>query len=179
MRPEGETSELELIAKAFQEISKEIIREGLAKVLLKAALGYSRVVRGAVPLIGVLYLESETPQKTFTPICISVISMLASRTTISFERARLFEAMSETNMWMIGHRQIGRIGRYRWNTSTLLSRGPSQCSRMCDFGTDLNPVPFKSFRHGGRMWVAENKMPGMTFTFALRPRQSAQMSGSC
>jgi hypothetical protein len=42
MTPEDGTSELELIAKAFQEISKEISHEGLAKALLKAALGYSR-----------------------------------------------------------------------------------------------------------------------------------------
>jgi hypothetical protein len=50
--PEDETSELELIAKALQEISKEISHEGLAKALLKAALGYSRAARGAVLLSG-------------------------------------------------------------------------------------------------------------------------------
>jgi hypothetical protein len=32
MRPENETSELELIAQAFQAISKEIRHEGLAKL---------------------------------------------------------------------------------------------------------------------------------------------------
>jgi hypothetical protein len=121
MRPEDETSELELIAKALQEISKAITHERLAKALLKAALGYSRAARGA-----------------------------------------------------------GRMGRHRWNTPTLLSRGSSQCSRIFDFDTDLNPVPFEASRHGGQIWVVEeNKMRGTTFTCALPPRQSAQMSGSC
>jgi hypothetical protein len=50
MRPEDETSEPELIAKAFQEISLEIAYEGLAKILLEAALGYSRTVWGIVLL---------------------------------------------------------------------------------------------------------------------------------
>ena len=35
MKPENETTELELIAKAFQAISKEISYEGLAKALLR------------------------------------------------------------------------------------------------------------------------------------------------
>jgi hypothetical protein len=178
MRPEDETSEPELIAKAFQETSKEIVREGSAKALLKAELGYSRVARGAVPLIGVLYLESATTQKTFTPICISVISILASRATISFERVPFFETIRKT-IWMIGHHQIGHMGRHRWNAPTLLSPRSSQCSRIFDFATNLNPVPFEAFRHGGRMWVEENMMPGTTFTFALPPRHFAQMSGSC
>src|SRR5260370_33894180 len=50
MRLENETSELELIAKAFRAISKEISYEGLAKALLKAALGHSGADRGAVLL---------------------------------------------------------------------------------------------------------------------------------
>ncbi|WP_051397348.1 hypothetical protein [Bradyrhizobium elkanii] len=47
---EVKTSELELIAKAFQTISKETSYEGLAKALLNAALGYSGAGRGAVLL---------------------------------------------------------------------------------------------------------------------------------
>jgi GAF domain-containing protein len=50
MRLENETSEIELIAHAFQAISKEISYEGLAKALLEAALGYSGAARGAVLL---------------------------------------------------------------------------------------------------------------------------------
>ena len=50
MTLENETFELELIAKAFQAISKEISYRGLAKALLQAALGYSGAVRGAVLL---------------------------------------------------------------------------------------------------------------------------------
>src|SRR5262245_29138128 len=50
MRLEHETSEIELIAKAIQAISKETSYEGLAKALLKAALGYSGAARGAVLL---------------------------------------------------------------------------------------------------------------------------------
>jgi hypothetical protein len=94
--------------------------------------------------------------------------------------AVFFEAIRKTNMWMTGCQQIERMGRYCWNTPTLLSRGSSQCSRIFDFDTDLNPLPFEAFRHGGRIWVVEeNKMRGTTFTCALPPRQSAQMSGSC
>ncbi len=69
--------------------------------------------------IGVLYLESER-KTTFTPRCISVMSMLASQAAVSFESAQLFEALRETNMWMVKGQQIGRMGSYRWNTRTLL-----------------------------------------------------------
>jgi GAF domain-containing protein len=60
--------------------------------------------------IGVLYLESEREQETFTPTCISVMSMLASQAAVAFECAQLFEALRETNMWMIKGQQIGRMG---------------------------------------------------------------------
>jgi K+-sensing histidine kinase KdpD len=50
MRLEDKASEIELIAKAFQTISKEISYEGLVKVLLNGALGYCGAARGAVPL---------------------------------------------------------------------------------------------------------------------------------
>ena len=50
MTLENETFELEPIAKAFQAISKEISYAGLAKALLKTALGHSGAVRGAVLL---------------------------------------------------------------------------------------------------------------------------------
>jgi GAF domain-containing protein len=190
MRLEHETPEIELIAKAFQVISKEISYEGLAKALLKAALGYCGAARGAVLLseggellakadanftrektkllasqpsarefrlpadlservlarqetivrqdngngsalidaaeclpgpdiaqlclplihqertIGVLYLESER-KETFTPRCVSVMSMLASQAAVSFESAQLFEALRETNMWIKVSRSAG------------------------------------------------------------------------
>jgi len=230
MTLENETFELELIAKAFQAISKEISYRGLAKALLQAALGYSGAVRGAVLLsegdellakadasfprerakvfashppvgefrlpadlservltrqetiirddswkgsalfdaadcppepdiallclplihqertIGVLYLESEREQETFTPRCVSVISMLASQAAVSFESARLFEALRETNMWMVKGQQIGRMGSYRWNTRTLLSRASRECYRIFDINLDVNPVPFEVFK---------------------------------
>jgi hypothetical protein len=50
MTLENETSELDVIAKALQAISKEISYGGLAKALLKAALGYCGAARGAVLL---------------------------------------------------------------------------------------------------------------------------------
>ena len=50
MRLENEASEIELIAKAFQAISREISYEGLARALLTAALGYCGAARGAVLL---------------------------------------------------------------------------------------------------------------------------------
>lgn len=230
MRLESETSELELIGKAFRAISKEISYDGLAKALLKAALNYSGAARGAVLLsengellakadasfprerakffasqppvgdfrlpaelservltrqetvvsqdswkgsalidpaecppgrniaqlclplihqertIGVLYLESEREQETFTPRCVSVISMLASQAAVSFESAQLFEALRETNMWMVKGQQIGRMGSYRWNTRTLLSRASRECYRIFDINLDVNPVPFEVFK---------------------------------
>jgi len=230
MTLEDETLELGPIAKAFQAISKEISYAGLAKALLKTALGYSGAVRGAVLLskggellakadasfprerakvfasqpafaefrlpadlnervlkrqetvvihdsregsalidasarapgpgivvlclplihqeqtIGVLYLESERQQEMFTPWCVSVMSMLASQAAVSFESAQLFEALRETNMWMVKGQQIGRMGSYRWNTRTRLSRGSRECYRILGLNLDLNPVPFEAFR---------------------------------
>jgi GAF domain-containing protein len=229
MRLEHETSEIERIANAFQAISKEIGYEGLAKALLKAALGYSGTARGAVLLseegellakadasfarektkffvsqpsarqlrlppdlservlsrqetvvrqhswkgsalidaaecqpgsniaqlclplihqertIGILYLESER-KETFTPRCVSVMSMLASQAAVAFESAKLFEALRETNMWMVKGQQIGRMGSYRWNTRTLLSRASRECYRIFDIDLDVNPVPFEVFQ---------------------------------
>jgi signal transduction histidine kinase len=229
MRLQHETPEIELIAKALREISKEISYEGLAKALLSAALGYSGVARGAVLLseggellakadasfarekmkfcasqpsacefqlppdlservlarhetvvrqnswkgsalidaaqcppgpsiaqlclplihqeraIGILYLESER-METFTPRLVSVMSMLASQAAVSFESAQLFEALRETNMWMVKGQQIGRMGSYRWNTRTLLSRASRECYRIFDIDLDVNPVPFEVFK---------------------------------
>jgi signal transduction histidine kinase len=230
MTLENQIFELEPIAKAFQAISKEISYGGLAKALLKTALGYSGAVRGAVLLskegellakadasfprerakvfasqpaiaefrlpadlnervlkhqetvvkhdswkasalidaaecaprldivllclplihqertIGLLYLESERRQEMFAPRCVSVMSMLASQAAVSFESAQLFEALRETNMWMVKGQQIGRMGSYRWNTRTLLSRGSRECYRILGLNLDLNPVPFEAFR---------------------------------
>jgi signal transduction histidine kinase len=230
VRLENETFELELIAKAFQAIAKEISYGGLAGALLKTALRYSGAVRGAVLLseggellakadasfprerakvfasqpsvaefqlpedlrervvtrqetvvrndsrkasalidstecpsgpdisilclplihqeqtIGVLYLESERERATFTPRCLSVMSMLASQAAVSFESVQLFEALRETNMWMVKGQQIGRMGSYRWNTRTLLSRASRECYRIFDISQDVNPVPFEVFR---------------------------------
>lgn len=229
MRLQHETSEIEPIAKALREISKEISYEGLARALLNAALGYSRAARGAVLLseggellakadasfarekmkffasqppacefrlpadvtervlarheavvrqdsrkgsalidaaqcmpgpsiaqlclplihqeraIGILYLESEH-KETFTPRLVSVMSMLASQAAVSFESAQLFEALRETNMWMVKGQQLGRMGSYRWNTRTLLSRASRECYRIFDIDLDVNPVPFEVFK---------------------------------
>jgi signal transduction histidine kinase len=95
--------------------------------------------------IGVLYLESER-KETFTPRCISMISMLASQAAVSFESTQLFEALRETNLWMVKGQQIGRMGSYRWNTRTLLSRASRECYRMFDVDLDVNPVPFEVFQ---------------------------------
>jgi signal transduction histidine kinase len=229
MRPKINTTEIESIATAFQEISKEISYEGLARALLKAALGHSGAVRGAVLLseeaellakadasfprekarffaseppagdfklpadisekvltqqktvvrrgnyrrsaliesersavqdimqlclplihqertIGILYLESEGELETFTPRCVSVMSMLASQAAVSFESVQLFEALRETNLWMVKGQQIGRMGSFRWNTRTLLSRASQECYRMFDIDPELNPVPFEVFK---------------------------------
>jgi signal transduction histidine kinase len=229
MRREEETHQLELIARAFQVISKEISYQGLAKALLREALNHCGAVRGGILLseggellakadasfprertqfftscpstsefrlpedlaecvlgrretvvrqttsensalidpvdrpsrniaqlclplvhqertIGVLYLESEREEQVFTPRCVWVMSMLASQAAVSFESARLFEALRETNMWMVRGQEIGRMGSYRWNTLTLLSRASRECYRIFDIDLDINPVPFEIFQ---------------------------------
>ena len=50
MRLEDETHALELIARAFQIISKEVSYQGLAKALLGEALSYSGTARGGILL---------------------------------------------------------------------------------------------------------------------------------
>jgi signal transduction histidine kinase len=229
MKLEEETHQLELIARAFQVISKEISYQGLAKALLREALNYSGAARGGILLgeggellakagasfpreharfvtsypstrefrlpaelgervlqgretvvrqvtsensalidplerpsrnitqlclplvhqestVGVLYLESEQEAEVFTPRCVGVMSMLASQAAVSFESVRLFEALRETNMWMVRGQEIGGMGSYRWNTRTLLSRASRQCYRIFDIDLDINPVPFELFR---------------------------------
>jgi signal transduction histidine kinase len=96
--------------------------------------------------VGILYLESDSTHETFTPRCVSAMSMLASQAAISFESAQLFEALRETNMWMVKGQEIGRMGSYRWNTRTLLSRASRECHRIFDISPDINPVPFEVFR---------------------------------
>jgi signal transduction histidine kinase len=93
--------------------------------------------------IGVLYLESDRGVQIFTPRCVSVMSMLASQAASSFESARLFEALRETNMWMVRGQEIGRMGSYRWCTRTLLSRGSRERYRILDLDLDMNSVPFE------------------------------------
>jgi len=96
--------------------------------------------------IGLLYLEAEGEQETFTSKCVSVMSMLASQAAVAFESAQLFEALRETNMWMVKGQEIGRMGSYRWNTRTLLSRASRECYRIFDIDLNINPVPFEVFR---------------------------------
>jgi PAS domain-containing protein len=96
--------------------------------------------------IGVLYLEAERDRETFTAGCVSMMSLLASQAAVSFESAQLFEALRETTMWMVKGQQIGRMGSFRWNTCTLLSRGSRECDRILGLDPDVNPVPFQAFR---------------------------------
>jgi signal transduction histidine kinase len=221
--------EFELIASAFQKITREVSYEGLAKTLLTEALRYCGIARGGVLLsegdallakadasfprqrarfftsqprarelrlpadlserilgrqetvvreaasrdsaligsaeppsqgisqlflplvhqewtIGVLHLESEPAAQTFTPRRIWVMSMLASQAAAFFGSVRLFEALRETNMWMVRGQKIGRMGSYRWNTRTLLSRASRECYRIFDINLGINPVPFELFK---------------------------------
>jgi signal transduction histidine kinase len=229
MKVENEVQELELIARAFQKIAKEISYERLANALLTEALSYCGAARGGVLLseggallakadasfprekarfftsqpaarafrlptdlservlgrqetvvreaasedsvlidpaepssryisqlclplvhqestIGVLYLESEQDEGTFTPRCVWMMSMLASQAAVSFESVRLFEALRETNMWMVKGQEIGHMGSYRWNTRTRLSRASRECYRIFDLDLDINPLPFEAFK---------------------------------
>jgi len=95
--------------------------------------------------IGVLYLEADQGEDIFTSRCVWVMSMLASQAAVSFESVRLFEALRETNMWMVRGQEIGRMGSYRWNTRTLLSRASRECYRIFDIDLEINPVPFEVF----------------------------------
>jgi C4-dicarboxylate-specific signal transduction histidine kinase len=251
MRLEYEASDLKLIAKALQAISKETSYKGLAEALLGEALRYCRVTRGAVLLseggellakadarfpsekarffisqpsarelrmsadlgekvlsrqqtalvetagdgsalvdplerspryitqlflplihqewtIGVLYLESGRDERVFTDRCAWVMSILASQAAASFESARLFEAFREANLWMVKGQEIGRMGSYRWNTRTLLSRASAECCRIFDIDPDINPVPFDAFRSR----VHPDDLPGLerALTEAVRTR---------
>jgi signal transduction histidine kinase len=96
--------------------------------------------------IGALYLESER-RHTFTPRCMWVMSMLASRAAVSFEFMQLLEAFRETNIWMVKGQQIGRIGSFRWNTRTQLTRASRECYQIFDISLDENPVLFEAFRN--------------------------------
>jgi signal transduction histidine kinase len=96
--------------------------------------------------IGLLYLESSLESVVFTQQCLSIVSILASQTAVSFESAQLFEALRETNMWMAKGQQIGRMGSYRWNMRTLMSRVSRECYRIFDISPDINPVPFEIFK---------------------------------
>jgi len=230
MTHERKKSELELVARAFRAISKEVSYHGLARALLAVALEYSEATRGAVLLseegpllakadasfprerakvfvahpplaefglpedlnetvlirqdsvirhdnyngsaflksaedfgpdditilclplihqgqtIGVLYLESARDRNSFTPECVAMMEMLASQTAASLETAQLFEALRETNRWMVKGQQIGRMGSYRWNTRTLFSRASRECYRIFDIDLEINPVPYEVFR---------------------------------
>jgi signal transduction histidine kinase len=96
--------------------------------------------------IGVLCLEGESEPEIFTHKCVVAMSLLASQAAVSFESAQLFEALRETNMWMQRGQQIGRMGSYRWNTRTLLSRASHECYRIFDIDLGINPVPFEVFK---------------------------------
>ena len=96
--------------------------------------------------IGVLYLETERGEEIFTPRCVWVMSMLTSQAAVSFESVSLFEALRETNMWMVRGQAIGGMGSYRWNTRTLFSRASRECYRIFDIDLGINPVPFEIFK---------------------------------
>jgi signal transduction histidine kinase len=96
--------------------------------------------------IGVLYLETERGEEIFTPRCVWVVSMLTSQAAVSFESVSLFEALRETNMWMVRGQAIGGMGSYRWNTRTLFSRASRECYRIFDIDLGINPVPFEIFK---------------------------------
>ena len=71
---------------------------------------------------------------------------MASQAAASFESARLFEALRETNMRMVRGQKIGRVGSYRWNTRTRLSRASRECYRIFDIDLEIKPVPYEVFK---------------------------------
>lgn len=107
--------------------------------------------------IGILYLESCPEQELFKPRCVWVMSILASQAAVSFESARLFEALRETNRLMVKGQEIGQMGSYRWNTRTFLSRGSREIYRIVGLDPNVNPVPFQAFRDR----VHPDDLPGL------------------
>jgi signal transduction histidine kinase len=95
---------------------------------------------------GVLYLESERHQEAFTAECVWVMSMLASQVAVSFESAQRFEALRETNMWMVKGQEICRTGSYWWNTRTMLSRVSRELYRIFDVDLNVDPIPSEVFK---------------------------------
>jgi signal transduction histidine kinase len=93
--------------------------------------------------IGVLYLESDRYREVFTSKCVSLMSILASQAAVSFESAQIFEALRETNLWMVKGQEICRTGSYWYNTRTLLSRLSHELYRIFDVDLSVNPVPFE------------------------------------
>ena len=75
------------------------------------------------------------------------MSMLASQAAVSFESAQGFSRRCVRPIcgWS-GGKQIGRMGSYRWNTRTLLSRASRECYRIFDIDLGINPVPFEVFK---------------------------------
>src|SRR5215813_7795708 len=60
-------------------------------------------------------------------------------------------------MWMVRGQEIGRMGSYRWNTRTLLSRASRECYRIFDIDLEINPVPFEVFRNR----IHPDDLPGL------------------
>lgn len=116
--------------------------------------------------IGVLYLESPGEQARFTANCVVVLSMLASQAATLFGSAQLFDALRETNMWMLKGQELGHMGSYRWNTRTLLSRASRECYRIFDIDLSLGPVPFETFRSR----IHEDDLPGLEQALAAAVR---------
>jgi signal transduction histidine kinase len=124
----------------------------LSALIMPRASSPKKLMQMALPLvhqeqtIGVLYLESSPKQGLFEPRSVWIMSILASQTAVSFESARLFEALRETNRLMVKGQEIGQMGSYRWNTRTLLSRGSREIFRILGLDPNVNPVPFEAFR---------------------------------
>ena len=130
----GRRFELELIEKAFQAISKEISYEDLAKP------------------IGVLYLdsnrdlESNREQELFTPKCVWVCRCWGRRLQFPLNsRSFLRRSMRPICGWVKGQ-QTGRMGSYRWNMRTLLSRGSRELYCILGLDLNLNPLPLQTLR---------------------------------
>jgi C4-dicarboxylate-specific signal transduction histidine kinase len=133
-------------------VLRHATREGSALVEPSQQQSAENITQMYLPLvhqewtIGILYLESERDDGIFTAKSVWVMSILASQAAVSFESVRLFEALRETNMWMVKGQEIGGMGSYRWNTRTLLSRASRECYRIFDIDQHINPVPFEVFQ---------------------------------
>jgi two-component system, LuxR family, sensor kinase FixL len=106
--------------------------------------------------IGALYLETVSDAAYIQAADIGILSMLVRQAAASLVHLRTSENLKvqsrlrcdaerrrkETYDSMIKHQRIGKMGDFRFNTRTLLSKGSPQCYTMFGYETDTDIVEY-------------------------------------